>query len=216
MKKFRIVRDVSLLLFGGFLLFGAVTLVNMFGGNQDLEQRSEFSNARRVAELSVKREDWKAVVASNQKLIQQDPFNSHAWYAKATASFRITTEDREAVSALETAQADEQQITEAKAKLTESAKMARDNFVSCLDYVRYRNTARIYLASLESTLGNKPVAMNHLKEALEDGFYSRQYRIGNFQSLRNEDGFAELLAMESKNRALRPDMRKRPQVRRGN
>ena len=213
MNKFRLFRDVGLLLVGGIVLFGLYTLVNMYGAKKQSENRSEFSNARRVAELSIKSQNWQSAIASNKKLAEQDPFNGHAWYHQATASYSVVDEARRGLDDLEKENADPETISAAETALNENILSAREVFLSCLDFARYRNRSRIYLASLESMLDNKEKALDHLELAVKDGFYNRQFRISRFGSLRDSPRFADILRMENENKNRRPAFN-RPQVRR--
>lgn len=211
MKKQTLIRDLSLLFIGCLVLFGVVTVVSMFGGEANGQTQSEFSSARRMAELSAKKRNWPNAVAGNQKLLELDPHNGHALYFLATSKYQVAMKSQKALKNAKDQGLSSNEIEQLEATFLVDTKSTMESFRKCIDFARYRNRARAYLALLHMIQGENDEAIELLDEAVDDGYYNQQNRLVAFNQLSSHPRFSDIAQKERANRE-RTFGRIRPQV----
>lgn len=186
MKKF--LRDLIIigLLFGGFYLL--VMTADLLS-NEPPPSRSDFSDARVRADDAMGRRDYRDAIPYLQELIEKDPYNSYA-IAKLAECAHVARQDYRARGG----EANAEQI----ARYTE---LAIEAYTAALDFPRYANGARFQLAVIRAQDGDGDEALALLRDAFEDGYYSRGGidRYQAFEELRGLEEFRSLVALELKN-----------------
>ena len=194
-------RDFAVLCIGGLIVFGVVTFVTYYAKGDDEVDSSNHSPARRLADMSLKREDWENVKTGNQRLIELDPFNGHAWFNKGNAEFQqMLIKRRRYLRTMNRGNKTEEELEKLKEDFLSTAKVALDTFKGCLDFARYRNRSRAQLAYIYICLDNSELALNNLEDAVNDGYYNKRYGLQAFQSLESSPRFEYIKEKESENR----------------
>ena len=177
----RFIRDFALLL--GFC--GAFYLLTVMMSRLDSEppDNSEFSEARKRADVSKRNQDWKAASADFLVLAQKDPYNGHAWY-KCAESFdaqrrevsqslqAVLAQTRESQDSSSSTDQAEQSLGELQADLDRLSVQAKDAFKKAKEFARYRANSLLHLAAIESHEGNTVTSLDYLSEFVSNGNYT--------------------------------------------
>lgn len=166
MKRFA--RDSGILI----VFCGAFYLLTLIVGRQDAGlNESEFSPARKRADALYQERKWAAASVQFKRLIEQDPYNGRAWNNYSNCLFEMR---REVLHELETEQDRESPRT---TELLKKVKTADDKVLEGLrrtrEFARYRASALLRLAVIETYRGNHDLAMDCLEEYLEGGNVTR-------------------------------------------
>ncbi|MCH2183621.1 MAG: hypothetical protein MK108_16605 [Mariniblastus sp.] len=210
MNLHRLARDgVVLLAFG--LAFYLVTLLIQYLGSGEAESMAqEVSFDRRQAEQLYNEKNWVQSAVHFERLVQDDPFNGHAWFFLGYSYNRqqipfYTLVNRE----LRRTTPDPQKITQWNDQLKVAMQRAVPPLIRATDFPRYRNQARFMLARMHAYHGDRDMALQYLSEALQDGFISN-YKGGlanggifEFRQIRDTEEFRQMVNWEKENHLLR-------------
>ena len=171
----RFFRDTGILLAFCGTFYLLTVLVSRMEGDSSSDD-SDFSLARKRANILVHKKDWPAAKVEFKKLTEQDPLNGYAWDSYATCIWEIR---RTAMIAVEAnlvvsnpkAVEKEQELQQQVADLDDQARVA---YMRLKKFARYRRLALVRLAIVESDRGNYEEAMDFIEEFVERGYQTQR------------------------------------------
>ncbi|MEZ6095622.1 MAG: hypothetical protein R3C03_15575 [Pirellulaceae bacterium] len=176
----------------------------MFGTNGGGSTSADVSATRRLADQYFDAERWDTAEIEYQRLVEEDPYNSPAWFRLALTKLKRLGKIDASTSNSENAEAamDEQQV--------ELLQATRSAFANAMESPSFRNESRHLLAKLETQLGNLKTAVSWLDEAVKDGYSIRGGLLSDssFESLASVDGFQAVVAQERENAERRFSQRR--------
>ena len=206
MKKMRIFRDLVILVLGGGAIFGIVSLFNSFDFGSPSGSPDNLSEARRIADSSVGDNDWVAAIPDNLKLVERDPFNSHAWFRLAQGRYTLAVNSYSILQSIIDEQGGESDLANAaRVEMESQADEAIECLEKCVDFARYRRESLSNIAYLHSLCGRNKLAIQYFGKAVKDGYSGRrtQSRLGTsehrFSSLAHMTAFWPCRWQEARN-----------------
>ncbi len=186
MRVKRFFRDFAVLL----LFCGAFYLLTSVLSRLDSEtvDDSDFSDERKRADVSMKKQDWEAASVDYLALTEKDPYNGHAWY-RSGSSFNFQREhlflrmravradardQQEGSGAEDMAPETIELLEELQAELDDLSEKAKDAFKKSKEFARYRADSLLKLAAIESYQGNNAQSLGYLEEFVENGSYTQR------------------------------------------
>ena len=206
MKKTRILRDLFILVLGGCAIFGVVNLFNSFDFGQKSGTPDNLSLERQRADSSVGAKNWVAAIPDNLKLLERDPYDSHAWFRLAQGRFKVAVDSHSNFQSIS-----DQQGVESDAAIAARIKMeffvdeAIECFEKCVDFARYRKESLANIAYLHNFCDRKDLAVEYFGKAVKDGYFGRRtptrFGVGShrFSSLASLPAFWVSRVQESRN-----------------
>ena len=177
MKKMRILRDLTILVFGAGAIFGVVTLFNSFELGQQSNSPDNLSVERQRADSLMSSNDWVTAIPDNLKLIERDPFDGHAWFRLAKGRFQIAVDSRENLRLISQELGAESDVAiAARTKMESLADEAIECYEKCVDFARYRRGALANIAYLHGVCGRNRLAIKYFDMAVKDGYFGRNSR----------------------------------------
>jgi len=169
----RFFRDTGILLAfcGAFYLL--IVLVGRLDGDSGSDS-SEFSPVRKRADKYVAKKDWGSAIKEYEKLIEQDPYNGHAWYRLGSLLLRTRTDAMFELSSLEEEGAGTRAANDASKRIENSSARAYEVLSELTRFARYRRDALIQLAILECDRGEHDAALDYLEEFIGRGYSTRR------------------------------------------
>ena len=143
----KIVRDLLILVVFCGLFYGLTKGIDFVGENPVAQTEvSEFSPARIAADDAVSRGRWEDAIVELEKLIEDDPYNGHAWYTlgeqHASLVYHYRRNHRKAMNSGRS-----QERLDMYVELIEKhTAPAIEAFERAMDFARFRNLSRINLA----------------------------------------------------------------------
>ncbi|MFK7766571.1 MAG: hypothetical protein AB8B55_05070 [Mariniblastus sp.] len=194
MKLKRLFRDTCVLV----AFCGAFYLLTVFVSRLDgdgINDGSDFSVPRRKADYLWKKRDYPNAAVEYQKLTTADPFNGHAWNAYAMCYYNLRSDLISDITNLRLDQAkafaekqglpvrevynssdyevpDSQEVTGLKKRVKALNEKARPIFKKAAEFARYRGSASLYLAVIESYDGNNEEALDLLETYVGLGLFT--------------------------------------------
>jgi tetratricopeptide (TPR) repeat protein len=177
-------RDIGILLAfcGAFYLL--TVMVNRLEGDSNTDA-TDFSPARKRANLLVNSKDWSAASIEFKKLTEQDPFNGYAWEGYSTSLWEIRRSSINELKNLTRSNAlDTEKENELDRQIAELNDQIRQVLLQVKKFARYRYSALLRLAALECERGNYDEAMDFLEEFVGRGYQTKRglHWIENFGS----------------------------------
>ena len=164
----RFFRDIGILI----CFCGVFFLMTSFVGGLDgtAEEGSDFSSARKQADVSQQSRDWPTAASDYKTLAELDPFNGPAWYrcANSLSNQRNVLlsrlkEDREK-SALE------KEIAVLQQEIKAISAEAREAYLKSKEFARFRRSSLFMLAAIDAYDGNNDDALDFLEEFVDQGY----------------------------------------------
>lgn len=199
MRNSRLLREISLLILGTTVLLSVFTLVKISRRESIPSNLAQYSHARQIAERSFKQRNWDSALASNHQLIEQDPFNSHARYNKAKASYHIVMEAQKMLETIKQS-GTRDEVVAARKDFRQKIEMTQQLFSHCMEFSRYRNLSLIFLAALARKNQQHELALDYLESAVDDGFHDPQIHIKDFGSFGDSPRYHQILQREHLNK----------------
>ncbi len=177
----RFIRDFALLLgFCGAFYFLTVTMSQL---DKEPVGNSDFSDARKRADISIRNQDWEAASADFQSLTEKDPYNGHAWYKFASS---LDNQRNQVYQSLEEAIVKIDEAQKSNASTEESEQLAdklradherlsvetKQAFQRAKEFARYRGNSLLHLAAIESHKGNNVESLDYLSQFVGNGNYT--------------------------------------------
>jgi len=177
----RFIRDFTVLL--GFC--GAFYLLTVLMSRLDKEpaDSTDFSQARKRADVSMRTRDWTSASADFLALAKQDPYNGHAWYRCASSfnaqrnlvyqSIQTALADLNEAQESDTSEEEsEETLKELQADLDRLGAQAKEAFSKAKQFARYRADSLLNLAAIESYEGNNAASLGYLEQFVNNGNYT--------------------------------------------
>ncbi len=179
---------------------GAFYLLTVFVSRLDasgLDDGSDFSVARQQADEFWTNRDYASAADEYEKLTEADPFNGHAWHTQALCYYNMRSAvldeirtEQNGLAKLEVAKRglysvrelytkpdfefdDSPRVLELKAKIKSLNEKARPIFLRAKEFARFRGSAALYLAVIESYEGNNEKALDLLQEYVDLGLFTQ-------------------------------------------
>ncbi len=199
MRIRRILRDLVVLALAVGSLLVAFSIFRLWEGHDQAEHPDRQSRDRQLADLAFRRENWNQAHEYYVKLTQRDPYSGYAWYMAGICLWNQSYFLQETLAEeLKNESPDEAKIDSLRAQLTEIGNRAFSTLEHALDWSRYRNTARVAMAAIATTLEQHDQAIELLSAAIEDGYLRRSgLQSPEFDPLRNDPRFQEILSRGS-------------------
>jgi tetratricopeptide (TPR) repeat protein len=175
----RFFRDAGVLLaFCGAFYFLTV-LVGRLDGDPTSDE-SDFSPARKRADVMVQRKDWKAASIEFKTLTEQDPFDGHAWYQYGSSFIHVRRAAMQQLVYLQQNEENENAIAQLKEEIRINGDKAYEILLKTKEFARYRENSLLRLAVIETYRENNDQAMDFLEEYVDDG-NTTQYGLGRYR-----------------------------------
>ncbi len=191
MKSNKLFRDLMFVIVICGSIYLLVIAANFFSGDAP-PTVSDFSVDRTTADEMLRQKKYKAAIPHLQKLVETDPFDSHALYLMAYSAGQVQEELR--------TRNDESLSTE----IEKYTQMSIEGFEKSLDYPNYSNRARYNLASIYAIRHQDDKALSTLREAVENGFYTRTglAKIERFSRFKDDEAFKSIVSYENQNQLV--------------
>ena len=179
----RFIRDFALLLgFCGAFYFLSVMISRL---DKEPVSNSDFSDARKRADISMKKQDWETASADFLSLTEKDPYNGHAWYKFASsldnqrnqvfqALQEVVVEISEAQESNASTEEFEQLADQLRADHKRISVEAKKAFKRAKEFARYRGNSLLHLAAIESYEGNNVESLDYLSQFVGNGNYTHK------------------------------------------
>lgn len=166
----RLLSNVLVLLLFGMMFFGVTVLINWFAIAEE-ESDQEYSFERRTADLHYQRGNYEASARYYGKLIESDPNNGAAHFARASALNELRLPLlKQYIRELRSDEPDEAALESIRDDANEIGTETIAAFEQVLPFPQFRNIARFQLARLHAFADDSDQALEYLTAAFEDGF----------------------------------------------
>ena len=165
-KRFR--RDIGVLV----CFCGVFYLLTLFVGRLDTTpgEETDFSSARKRADVSLQARDWPAASADYKVLAQQDPFNGPAWYRCANSYSNQRNILLARLKDLRDSNGPEKEIAAVKEEIKTVSAQARGVYLKAKEFARFRRSSLFMLAAIDAYEGRNDDALDFLEEFVNQGY----------------------------------------------
>ncbi len=170
----RFFRDTGILLAfcGAFYLL--TVLVNRLEGDAESDA-SDYSPARKRANVLVINKDWPSARIEFQKLMEQDPLNGYAWDGYASCLWEIRRSAIQDWNELSRSKPLSAELSDERdQQIADLDNQTRQALLKVRKFARYRYSALLRLAALECDQGNYDDAMDFLEEFIGRGYQTQR------------------------------------------
>jgi tetratricopeptide (TPR) repeat protein len=170
----RFIRDAGILL----AFCGAFYCLTVFVGRLDGESGNDgtdFSPARKRADVYFKRKDWNSASIEFRTLTEQDPFDGNAWYNYSSCFYYLR---RSASSELDylnrQSNPDLAEIEALQESIRFNSDRAQVALLKATEFARSRGRALLRLAVIETAENNYNEALDYLEDFVDDGNHTQE------------------------------------------
>ena len=167
----RFFRDAGILLaFCGAFYFLTIFVSRLDG---DSGNETDFSRARKRADLHFQRKDWNSAAVEFRKLTTQDPYDGHAWFNYANCFLSLRDDAIRKLNGLtgET-NPDPDEIEAAKEEVRYNIGQAYKALLKVREFARYRAMALLRLAAIATGRNDYSDAVDFLEVFIDEGNYT--------------------------------------------
>lgn len=176
----RFIRDAGVLLaFCGAFYFLTVLVSRLDGESKN--DGTDFSPARKRADVLVKRKNWEAASVEFKILTEQDPFDGHAWHQYGSSFIHMRRAAMAELAQLRTdSDPDPAVIEMLNEEIRINGEKALEILLKAKEFARYRENSLLRLAVIETYRGNSDRACDFLEEYVNEG-YITQYGLARYR-----------------------------------
>lgn len=161
----RILRDGSILLLLGAVFFVSASAIDRLNASGD----GAFSKDRQLADEYFAEHKWDKASFHFQRLAEQDPYNSYAWYYQAVCQFWIRSDYETELQTKTESAAPEDELRNLRDKISEAEERALRYFSEASKFFRHRKRSLVNLAMIRASRQEFAEALKHLEIYVNEG-----------------------------------------------
>ena len=172
MKLTRFLRDAFVLV--GFC--AAFYFLTIYVGRLDrnANDNSDFSAARKRADMLVRNQDWTSAAEEFKKLTEQDPYNGRAWFMYASSFYNQRNDALQEIFQLkQSPNPDGARIARLEKDAERYEARAEELYHKSQEFARYRNSSLVRLSVFKCSQGSFDKALEYLDGFVDNGGYTQ-------------------------------------------